>query len=151
MKKNMILISSAALLILTIGMLYYLFFSYNLIQGEQSEICYIVITKQNADGGYSEIQITDSTQVKQIYELIVDASNGKVSQLFLMPSHEYSKDSIFVFEIQYNDSVQNIYIGYDDMIIFDLEPKYGSTDRGFAYLHSPAREKLIAIAEKLVW
>ena len=151
MKKNITLISCAILLIMTIGMLYNLFFSYNLIQGEQSEICYIIITKQNTDGGYSEIQITDSTQVEQIYELIVEASNGKVCQLFLMPSHGYSKDSILVFEIKYNDSIQTIYIGYDDMIIFDLEPKYGSTERGFAYLNSPAREKLIAIAENLVW
>ncbi len=149
MKKRIAIIISAVLLIFVAVAVYESFFSYRLIQGNLSDIRYISVIKQNENGNYSEIQITDSEQISRIYEAIVYTSRGKVEELFLMPSHSYSKDSVYTFEIKYAEKLQTVYIGYDDKVIFDLESKPGSSERGFAYLDSPNKSELIELADKL--
>ena len=131
-KQRYILITSiiAALLILIVLTCVYCF-SYNIIQGNCNDIEQIEISVQVEYGNYKDIKITDREGIQLIYNAIVEGSTGERETEQLYPSHSYSKDSFATITVVYKNSKQTVFIGYDDKLIYDLNPKFGSSERGF--------------------
>ena len=137
-KRRYIVILSilAAVLVLTALICTYCF-SYKIIQGNYSDIENIEISVQTEDGNYKDVIITDSESIRFVYDTAVEGATGERETVQLYPSHSYSKDSVATITIVYKNSKQTVFIGYDDKLIYDLNPKFGSSERGFVYVNKP--------------
>lgn len=134
MSKKRLLLIIFAVAVVIIGILLFSIFHYTLIQGDADDIDFINIEIQLADGDYRELKVTEKEQLNFIYSKIVSASEREKYLVRRFPDHHYTKDSYITFYISYKNGSQTVHIGLDDRIVFDLKPKLGYSEEGFAII-----------------
>lgn len=118
-------------------------FSFSIIQGDYNNIDYIQVCVQDDNGNYHTDRITDSNELLYVYNAVAAGAKGETELVQLFPSHAYSKDSLIEINIVYSTGKQNIYVGYDNKLIYDLNPRFGSSERGFVYVDEPSVVNLL--------
>lgn len=135
-KKHKYIRFVLALALIAIIVLCVYSFSFSIIQGDCSDIERIEVTMQGENSEYTKTEITNQSEIETIYDIVCDGAKGNIENVVLYPSHEYSKDSQITISIIYKSGKQNIYVGYE--LVYDLNPKFGSSERGFAYVNNPS-------------
>lgn len=126
-----------SVLIVSITLICIYCFGFSIIQGKYADINYIEVTVQDDHGNYQTARITNSDELLYLYDTVAAGANGNIEFVRLCPSHAYSKDSLVSINIVYTTCRQNVYVGYDNKLVYDLKPKFGGSERGFVRINEP--------------